>query len=275
MYKNLHLISFIIIFTKKHKMDSFFHLFKTLKYFKGSYVQFIIQKSSITIHSDTSIINAEELQNNIFQIKSIFQKNVYFEFIAPGFKSKGTILLFDDNEQFYKNSNYGLTLICTFKKIYIDHLIFVCKYYNLDITKKLELNKLCDISIKEESNQKYKPKQLPKINRNFKISTNNIIFKINIIGQLNNQFILCKYDQILIIFDQHAIHERIRLEAFLKVSKENLEVLKLKACRGAIKFGQCLGYEIICKLINQLQKCQWPYICAHGRPSVLFLEIKK
>lgn len=45
-------------------------------------------------------------------------------------------------------------------------------------------------------------------------------------------------------------------------------VLKSKACRSAIMFGDPLTSDECQKMIADLQKCKIPFQCAHGRPSV-------
>lgn len=45
-------------------------------------------------------------------------------------------------------------------------------------------------------------------------------------------------------------------------------VLKSKACRSAIMFGDPLTVKECQKMITDLQKCKIPFQCAHGRPSV-------
>lgn len=47
-----------------------------------------------------------------------------------------------------------------------------------------------------------------------------------------------------------------------------LNLLKSKACRGAIMFGDVLSLESCCDIIEKLKKCKYPFICAHGRPSL-------
>lgn len=44
-------------------------------------------------------------------------------------------------------------------------------------------------------------------------------------------------------------------------------VLKSRACRGAIKFGDLLTRKQCIELMDALGKCQLPFQCAHGRPS--------
>lgn len=46
-------------------------------------------------------------------------------------------------------------------------------------------------------------------------------------------------------------------------------VLASNACRYATMFGDALTLQQCEKLIEALSKCQQPYICAHGRPSII------
>ncbi|CAJ1365685.1 unnamed protein product, partial [Effrenium voratum] len=47
-----------------------------------------------------------------------------------------------------------------------------------------------------------------------------------------------------------------------------LHILTFKACRRAIKFGDPLSEARIRKLVADLSKCEFPFQCAHGRPTV-------
>jgi DNA mismatch repair ATPase MutL len=46
-------------------------------------------------------------------------------------------------------------------------------------------------------------------------------------------------------------------------------VLKQKACRGAIKFGDSLTHKQCVVLLDRLSRCSLPFQCAHGRPSAV------
>jgi DNA mismatch repair protein MLH3 len=48
-----------------------------------------------------------------------------------------------------------------------------------------------------------------------------------------------------------------------------LDVLNLRACHGAIKFGDPLTREECVRLLEELSKCRAPFQCAHGRPTVI------
>ncbi|GFZ45397.1 hypothetical protein JCM24511_03123 [Saitozyma sp. JCM 24511] len=50
--------------------------------------------------------------------------------------------------------------------------------------------------------------------------------------------------------------------------KEMLELANSKACRNAIMFGDRLDQEQCARLIDQLSKTRYPFMCAHGRPSL-------
>jgi DNA mismatch repair ATPase MutL len=183
------------------------------------------------------------------------------------------------------------------------------------------------------------------------------VFKqLKVIGQVDEKFIACKLvykeDTLLVMIDQHAADERIKLERYLKqyetlsddskisfkapieylelvkehqdtlakfgfnvsitiVSKITfsgiiqttkpfvsitetlalelllkcldhlkkhddivtilppmLDYFKSKACRSAIMFGDALEIEECQELIENLEKCDFPFQCAHGRPSI-------
>lgn len=50
---------------------------------------------------------------------------------------------------------------------------------------------------------------------------------------------------------------------------ELLELVKSKACRGAIMFNDLLSLEQCQRLVKQLAETQFPFQCAHGRPSLI------
>ena len=99
------------------------------------------------------------------------------------------------------------------------------------------------------------------------------------INQIDKKFLCCimsvENKQILVLFDQHAVHERIRLENLISeanfknsIPNSELQVLQSRACHGAIKFGDKLDENVSIKLLNSLTECYLPFQCAHGRPSI-------
>lgn len=102
-----------------------------------------------------------------------------------------------------------------------------------------------------------------------------------VIGQFDKKTILAKrwtleFEEIW-MFDQHACSERINLEKLMKSDcKLNLEEMNMKACRSAIKFGDDLEIYQQETIIKQLENCQEPFHCAHGRPTCwLLAKLKK
>lgn len=163
-----------------------------------------------------------------------------------------------------------------------------------------------------------------------------------VIGQVKNEFITAiTSDDTLIIVDQHAAHERIRLEKFEKEVESHItshpcdeflglsdresvliknsesyikrwhfeyrhirngiqltklpkifdtvlqpydilllceardsipepihRILKSKACKGAIKFGDRISFQESTRIMQELCECNQPFFCAHGRPSI-------
>ncbi|XP_068682274.1 DNA mismatch repair protein Mlh3-like [Montipora foliosa] len=53
------------------------------------------------------------------------------------------------------------------------------------------------------------------------------------------------------------------------IPKVIFQVMKSLACHGAVKFGEPLGLDECRELVLNLSKCQLPFQCAHGRPSVI------
>ena len=48
-----------------------------------------------------------------------------------------------------------------------------------------------------------------------------------------------------------------------------LDMLNSRACRSAIMFNDELGVEECRELVTRLAQCSFPFICAHGRPSMI------
>ena len=48
-----------------------------------------------------------------------------------------------------------------------------------------------------------------------------------------------------------------------------LTVLASKACRGAVFFGEVLTSQVMQEIVSGLVQCDFPFQCAHGRPSVV------
>ncbi len=173
---------------------------------------------------------------------------------------------------------------------------------------------------------------------------------MEVLGQVADTYIILKSPEGLVIVDQHAAHERIRYERFLRDVKEgksqqllepivlNLnfsdyqraleikdelrrygfiiedfgnnavivraipplltkkdaeeairevvslgpralqerrdEIIKLISCKGAIKANQKLSTFEMEELINQLLRCENPYTCPHGRPTMIKLKVE-
>ncbi|CAB4054241.1 SH3 domain-binding protein 5 homolog,SH3 domain-binding protein 5-like,SH3 domain-binding protein 5 [Lepeophtheirus salmonis] len=122
---------------------------------------------------------------------------------------------------------------------------------------------------------------------------------LKVLYQLDNKVIVTLLnDEVVVLLDQHAVHERIRsneskyntntplkeliillcndiyqnildLGTETKILPKTIQdVLNSQACRGAIKFGDPLSLKECDDLIQDLQYCQTPFQCAHGRPSI-------
>ncbi|XP_046401919.1 uncharacterized protein LOC124167898 [Ischnura elegans] len=54
------------------------------------------------------------------------------------------------------------------------------------------------------------------------------------------------------------------------------DAINMKACRGAVKFGDSLSDQECRLLLRQLSACDTPFQCAHGRPSMFpIIELKQ
>ena len=47
------------------------------------------------------------------------------------------------------------------------------------------------------------------------------------------------------------------------------KIIALKACHGAIRFGDELTVRESAALLRSLSACRLPFQCAHGRPSIV------
>ena len=174
--------------------------------------------------------------------------------------------------------------------------------------------------------------------------------KMEVLGQVGDTYIVLRSPEGLVIVDQHAAHERIRYERFLRemrekkiqkllepiilhldfveytkllqikdtlkefgfiiedfgsnsviirgipplltrgdaeeaikdiltlgpeeIEKKRDDVIKLISCKGAIKANQKLSVFEMEKLVEQLLRCENPYTCPHGRPTMIKLKLK-
>ncbi|OGS10080.1 MAG: hypothetical protein A2204_07945 [Elusimicrobia bacterium RIFOXYA1_FULL_47_7] len=58
-------------------------------------------------------------------------------------------------------------------------------------------------------------------------------------------------------------------------SARKLELIIRSACRGSIKAGEHMSCEEMSRLISDLLKCQAPFTCPHGRPTVLKITLSE
>ncbi len=64
----------------------------------------------------------------------------------------------------------------------------------------------------------------------------------------------------------------LRRKRFVKKSEVLDEIVKNVACRGAIKANEPLTDEKMRAILSDLRKCENPFTCPHGRPTVIFLN---
>ncbi|ORY27867.1 hypothetical protein BCR39DRAFT_536497 [Naematelia encephala] len=55
--------------------------------------------------------------------------------------------------------------------------------------------------------------------------------------------------------------------------KEMVDLVNSKACRGAIMFGDALDLDQCERLVHKLSDTKFPFMCAHGRPSLVPLRV--
>lgn len=115
---------------------------------------------------------------------------------------------------------------------------------------------------------------------------------LEFIGTFATGFIItkCKTRNCLVVFDQHALHERIRLESRLWFAQEafllhpsgqpkemllDQQRIEEQACKGAITIKDQLSPSEISALISAAGKCKLAALCAHGRPSYITISLEK
>jgi DNA mismatch repair protein MutL len=52
-------------------------------------------------------------------------------------------------------------------------------------------------------------------------------------------------------------------------------ILKVIACKAAVKFGESLSTEEMNALVDRLFACETPYFCPHGRPTVIRMTLEE
>lgn len=65
------------------------------------------------------------------------------------------------------------------------------------------------------------------------------------------------------------LHDLSQLASAKRIPTTALALLQSRACRTAIRFGDHLSHETCTELVRSLAECQFPFQCAHGRPSVV------
>ncbi len=90
--------------------------------------------------------------------------------------------------------------------------------------------------------------------------------RYELIGQLENTFILARIDDYIYFFDQHLLSERINYE---KLGEES------KACRIAVKGGEKLSEKEMRELLESWFSLENPHVCPHGRPIYYRIHLKE
>ena len=90
---------------------------------------------------------------------------------------------------------------------------------------------------------------------------------LNILLNFNNIFTKVRRSnsiEVVICNTSYYIDKYILIDIFSKQ-------IKSKACRNAIMFNDILDHDIMNEIFNQIQKCENPFICAHGRHNFFIL----
>ncbi|KAM0674395.1 DNA mismatch repair protein [Gurleya vavrai] len=258
-------------------MELFITFVDDLISFTKTKVSICFEEKFIYLYSPCFILETKSIDCLFNKINHLLEVEPYVNMKSPTLN-----LLSNSEPNLLDKTNfdllkYGLNIRIKVKK-HIYNYILNYLYFKKIINCELINTKI--LKIDSYRMPKYMPKNTEKyIFFNYIENLNDIKnFKnVLIIGQLNKEFILCSNKDKLIIMDQHAIHERIRLENFFEkyknLAEKKLDFLKEKACKGAIKFGMQLENKKIKKLIDDLSVCNYPTICAHGRPSIAIFKI--
>jgi DNA mismatch repair ATPase MutL len=107
------------------------------------------------------------------------------------------------------------------------------------------------------------------------ITSQTLLSHFHLIGSFKFGFLLLApndpiQNDVLLIIDQHAADERIQLERICHdtVLGAN-EDEKLAACMAAVKVTERSSEEQQRGIVERMGQCQFPFACAHGRPTVV------
>ncbi len=128
--------------------------------------------------------------------------------------------------------------------------------------------------------------------------------RFRLVGVFANGFALVALQNggAVYIVDQHAAHERVRLEMLQAMVHDHLQDLKQcnhldtecinrcrassdpmwidrtlrsRACRGAVPVTRSTRVEELVWIITSLAQCRHPTACAHGRPTMVRLSLSQ
>lgn len=102
---------------------------------------------------------------------------------------------------------------------------------------------------------------------------NNLGFDIEEYG--DNSFIIRKVPKIFQLFTKNQLNEIINdlknIDRYTDNIKE--EKIAVMACRKAVKAGDTLTKPEMEKLIRELESCEKPFSCPHGRPTMINISL--
>lgn len=251
----------------QYKMDYLINILESLEFMGLNNISYHFDNDRLVLYIATDKDLPKLLTTSLTKSHVLFVSNPYICIKQTNKIIRQTVYMIDNKTHYFPVRLYGITLILTLK------LHFKEYFYNILNEMALDGN-VCSVS-KIREKMKCSKTTITKRKSECKIKKLNDVGKLDpyaIIGQFNKQCIILKCQNAIIVCDQHAVHERIRLEALLKKCKD-VEYCKNKACRGAIKFGCILEISRMKILIEDVIKCTMPFICAHGRPSVVIIKI--
>ena len=91
------------------------------------------------------------------------------------------------------------------------------------------------------------------------------LFFLKTIEILNTKISIGDFIEFIEHLDQYPLLNKINLPPFVS------RILSSKACRNAVKFGDFLKPQDCQFLIDKISDCNFPFSCAHGRPTISIL----
>jgi hypothetical protein len=264
-------------------MNYFRRIIEVAKKGEGREVMLKNDKDVIVIFTDNTISIYHEMVQVLIDVRILFLSNpMIYERLDCEIR-RGLVSLFDNGTVEYEVApEYGMNVYCRIKDMFLMKLVYedpFQRYRTIIYRQKLNLvrERLSPPPNDEACGHPY---QKGNDRSEFlRVHKDDISIR-GYVGQFNREFLIVEINGYLCAIDQHAIDERIRLERLLNEVQRGyfiddcglLDRIKNMACKGAIKFGDMLSKKRVEKVFFEIKKCKFPFICAHGRPSIVVLK---